>query len=63
MPTVNDLKKYVDKNSCSLEEANKVLRRREFCHELRTDNNLSELADTLIRILDFEFTDANGWDR
>lgn len=61
MATAEDVKKYRSEADCSLREAEKVLYRREFCKELRTDNTISDMADTLIRILNFEF--GQGYDR
>lgn len=61
MITAEDVKKYRNKNNCSLMEAKEVLCRRKFCKELRAANSVSDLADTLIRALNFEF--KQGYDR
>ena len=61
MITVTDIKKYTENNGCSLKEAQKILSRRDFCQELRSGETISDIGDTLIRILNLEFGD--GWDR
>lgn len=50
-PTAKDAKKYQEQ----LYEANRVLTRETLCTELRNDETVQDLADTLIRILKFEF--------
>lgn len=61
MVTAKDIKKYREDNNCSLGEARKVLLRRDFCRELRSDKTIFDISDTLIRILNLEF--GKGWDR
>ena len=42
-----------------IEESERFFTRKEFCKELRNDETVSDIADTLIRILNFEFGGYN----
>ena len=55
MATSEEVKSYQKIHDCSLHEAKTAIMRSEFCDELRSDNTISDITDTLIRILDFEF--------
>ena len=54
-----EITEYRKTNQCSMYDAKKAIYRKEFCKELRTDKTIDELADTLIRILEFEFGGYN----
>jgi len=58
--TSKDIREYSEYHQCSLKDAEKILKRNSFCKELRTDKTISDLADTIIRILDHEFGDYNS---
>ena len=57
MPTTEEIKDVREFRNVSLGRAVQILTRREFCQELRTDETISDVVDTLIRILEFEFGD------
>ena len=61
MPTSEEIREYQEQHGLGLNEAEKLLTREMFCEELRTDKTVDDIADTLIRILNFEF--GNGYDR
>ena len=55
-----DIKKYREEHGVSLMEASKVLHRKNLAKELRADRTVSDLADTLLKILNFEFNGYEG---
>jgi len=56
--TAKRIQEYQEEQKGSLKEAKTILYRNAFCNELRTDTTVSDMADTLIRILEFEFGDG-----
>lgn len=58
--TATDIVEFAEYTGCSKIAAKKVLIRRDFCDILRSSDCVSDIADTLILILDFEF---GGYDR
>lgn len=60
MITSKDIKKYREEHGVSLMDASKALHRKKLTKELRSDRTVSDLADTLLRILNFEFNGYKG---
>lgn len=60
MTLSEEIKRYRKENNCSLQEAEKAIRRIKFCEKLRESKNIQDIVDTLINILDYEF---GGYER
>jgi len=60
MNKTEEIKRYQKNMGCSLQEAQRHVYREKFCEELRSDQCVGDLADTLIRILNFEFGGYDG---
>ncbi len=60
MISIKEIKDFAEENECSDIIAKQVLVRQRFCNELKADKSIEDLANTLIKILDYEFGEYNG---
>ena len=50
-----ELRAYATDHGCTLNEAHRALTKKYFCEILRSDESISDSADSVIQILNYEF--------